>query len=83
MCFAALHLQFGAVGFSSASFACCFVCVTQAPCWEGDSPRHDTAWPVVACMACVVPVVRCIRLIPTTMNVWAVAKVVLAAVELS
>jgi hypothetical protein len=59
-----------------------FVCVSQAPCWEGESPRSDTACSVVACIAGVAPVVPCIRLIPAAMHVCAVAEVVLAAVEL-
>jgi hypothetical protein len=87
LCFAALHLHFDAVVGSVLldSIVLRFVCVSQAPCWEGESPRRDTAsgWPVVACIACVVPVVHCIRLIPAAMHVCTVAQVVLTAEELS
>jgi hypothetical protein len=44
---------------------------------------RDTASPVAACIACVFPVVYCIRLIPAAVYVWTVAEVVLVAVELS
>jgi hypothetical protein len=60
-------LHFGSCGFSSARFVRRFVCVSQAPCWEGESLGRDTAWPVVACIACVMPMVHCIRLIPAAM----------------
>jgi hypothetical protein len=47
----------------------------------GGLARRETAWPVVACIACVVPVIHCIRRSPAAMHVCAVAEVVLAAVE--
>jgi hypothetical protein len=40
-------------------------------------------WPVVACIACVVPVVHCTRLILPAMRVWTAAELVSAAAEWS
>jgi hypothetical protein len=48
-------------------------------CWTW----RDTPWLVIACIACVVLALHCIRLIPVAVLVRTVAEVVLVAVELS